>query len=98
LWTLGYVTDLKINVHDAADPSGQALFNGNSGERTATLTAPRAMTCVIRLRGGCEDVPPEHRDLPGRQRRGERLHAGSHVLGARKGHRGMTRHWSPCGI
>lgn len=37
-----------FNVHDAADSSGQALFNGNTGERTATLTAARAMTFVIR--------------------------------------------------
>ncbi|MBK5964405.1 hypothetical protein CCR95_09990 [Thiocystis minor] len=37
-----------FNVHDAADSSGAALFNGNSGERTARLTAPADMTYVIR--------------------------------------------------
>ena len=37
-----------FNVHDAADASGEALFNGNTGERTARLTAPAAMSVVIR--------------------------------------------------
>lgn len=37
-----------FNVHDAADSSGFAVFNGNSGERTARLTAPKDMTYVIR--------------------------------------------------
>ncbi|MEA3277488.1 MAG: hypothetical protein U9Q81_19830 [Pseudomonadota bacterium] len=37
-----------FNVHDAADSSGLALFNGNSGERTARLTAPADMSYVIR--------------------------------------------------
>jgi hypothetical protein len=37
-----------FNVHDAADSSGAAVFNGNFGERTARLTAPRDMTYVIR--------------------------------------------------
>ena len=37
-----------FNLHDAADASGQALFNGNTGERTARLTAPAAMSVVIR--------------------------------------------------
>jgi hypothetical protein len=37
-----------FNVHDAADSSGAAVFNGNSGKRTAHLTAPKDMTYVIR--------------------------------------------------
>jgi hypothetical protein len=37
-----------FNVHDAADSSGFGVFNGNSGERTARLTAPENMTYVIR--------------------------------------------------
>jgi hypothetical protein len=37
-----------FNIHDAADSSGLAVFNGNSGERTARLTAPADMTYVIR--------------------------------------------------
>lgn len=37
-----------FNIHDAADSSGLAVFNGNSGERTARLTAPANMTYVIR--------------------------------------------------
>ena len=37
-----------FNIHDAADASGQALFNGNTGERTARLTAPAALTVLIR--------------------------------------------------
>lgn len=37
-----------FNVHEATDSSGFAVFNGNSGERTARLVAPAAMTYVIR--------------------------------------------------
>ena len=37
-----------FNIHDAADSSGLAVFNRNSGERTARLTAPADMTYVIR--------------------------------------------------
>jgi len=37
-----------FNIHDAADASGQALFNGNTGERTARVTAPAALSVVIR--------------------------------------------------
>lgn len=37
-----------FNIHDAADDSGAAVFNGNSGARIARLTAPRDMTYVIR--------------------------------------------------
>lgn len=37
-----------FNVHDAADSSGAAVFNGNSGERSARLTAPADTTYVIR--------------------------------------------------
>jgi len=37
-----------FNIHDAVDSSGLAVFNGNSGERTARLTAPADMTYVIR--------------------------------------------------
>lgn len=37
-----------FNLQDAADSSGQALFNGNTGERTARLTAPAALSVVIR--------------------------------------------------
>lgn len=37
-----------FNIHDAADSSGAAVFNGNSGARIARLTAPRDMTYVIR--------------------------------------------------
>jgi len=37
-----------FNIHDAADSSGYAVFNGNSGDRTARLTAPRDMSYVIR--------------------------------------------------
>jgi hypothetical protein len=37
-----------FNIHDAADQSGMAVFNGNSGERTARLTATAAMSYVIR--------------------------------------------------
>ena len=33
-----------FNVHDAADGSGLAVFNGNSGERVARLTAPADIT------------------------------------------------------
>jgi hypothetical protein len=40
--------NVYFNVHDAADSSGYAVFNGNSGERTARLTAPRDLTYVIR--------------------------------------------------
>jgi hypothetical protein len=41
-------TNAYFNVHDAADSSGFAIFNGNSGERTARLTASEDMTYVIR--------------------------------------------------
>ena len=37
-----------FNIHDAADASGQAVFNGNTGERTGRLTARTAMSVVIR--------------------------------------------------
>ena len=37
-----------FNVHDAADSSGTAVFNGNTGGRTARLTAPADTTYVIR--------------------------------------------------
>jgi hypothetical protein len=37
-----------FNIHDAADSSGAAVFNGNTGARVARLTAPRDMTFVIR--------------------------------------------------
>jgi len=36
-----------FNLHNATDASGQALFNGNTGERTARVTAPAAMNVVI---------------------------------------------------
>lgn len=37
-----------FNVHDAADGSGAAVFNGNTGERTARVNAARDMTYVVR--------------------------------------------------
>jgi hypothetical protein len=41
-------TNAYFNVHDAVDSSGYAVFNGNSGDRTARLTATADMTYVIR--------------------------------------------------
>ena len=37
-----------FNIHDAADSSGFAVFNGNSGARIARLTATQDLTYVIR--------------------------------------------------
>jgi len=37
-----------FNVQDAIDSSGYAVFNGNTGGRTARLTAPADMSYVIR--------------------------------------------------
>ena len=37
-----------FNIHDAADSSGAAVFNGNSGARVARLTGTQDVTYVIR--------------------------------------------------